>query len=151
MKKRLTVALLSSLLAISCAKNNQTESRTETDNPAGFVYAGDPPPAELPSLEQLEAQSEFDSLTEESNNYKKRVVDQLFGKAPFMQGCAQLSKPGDGAFKMFFKLEKDGSLSVFAARPDLESTRCIGRAVFGRKLEAPRDAPYVFDLNMQFK
>src|SRR5690606_39508562 len=59
------LALLSSLLAFSCAKNNQTESRTETDNPAGFVYAGDPPPAELPSLEQLEAQSEFDSLTEE--------------------------------------------------------------------------------------
>lgn len=151
MKKILTTALLSALLTFSCAKNdNQAESKTETDDTTGFVFAGDPPPAELPSMEELEAMSEFDSLTEESNNYKKRVVDQLFGKAEFMNGCAQLSKPGDGAFKMFFKLEKDGTVSAFAAKPDLKSTRCIGRAVIGKKLESPLE-PYVFDLNMQFK
>lgn len=151
MKKNLTATLLSALLAFSCAKNNdQTENKAETDNPAGFVYAGDPPPAEVPSMEELEAMSEFDSLTEVSNNYKKRVVDQLFGKAEFMNECAQLSKRGDGAFKMFFKLEKDGTVSAYAAKPDLASTRCIGRAVIGKKLESPLE-PYVFDLNMQFR
>lgn len=151
MKKPLIITLLSALLAFSCAKNsNETESRTGTENKTGFVYAGDPPPAQPPSLEELETMSEFDSLTEESNNYKKRVVEQLFAKAEFMNQCAQLSKAGDGAFKMFFRLEQDGTLSVFAARPDIEVTRCIGREVVGKKLEAPKQT-YVFDLNMQFK
>lgn len=151
MKTRLITALLCTLITVSCARNpDEGQPKSQVQNTSGFVYAGDPPPAELPPMEDLEAMSEFDSITEESNNYKKRVVDQLFGKAEFMNECAQLSKPGDGAFKMFFRLEKDGTVSAFAAKPDLDSTRCIGRAVIGKKLESPLE-PYVFDLNMQFR
>jgi hypothetical protein len=51
---------------------------------------------------------------------------------------------------MYFKVEKDGTVSVFASKPDLPVTRCIGRHVVGRKVEAPKEEIYVFDLNMQF-
>lgn len=138
MKNSLIIALLSALIAVSCG-----ESKTS------FVYAGDPPPAELPSLEELEALSEYDSLTEESNAYKTRVAEQIFGDAGYMTECAILSKSSDGVFKMYFKVEKDGTLSTFASKPDLQVTRCIGRHVVGRKVEAPKET-YVFDLNMQF-
>ena len=150
MMKTLTIVLLSALLTLSCSRNpDEAQSKSEAKNNSSFVYAGDPPPAKLPPLEELEALSQYDSLTEESNAYKTRVAEQIFGDAEYMIECAMLSKPSDGAFKMYFKVEKDGTLSTFASQPDLPVTRCIGRYVVGRKVEAPKEA-YVFDLNMQF-
>lgn len=150
MKKTSIVVLLSALLTLSCARNpDEAQSKGEAKNSSSYVYAGDPPPAKLPSVEELEALSEYDSLTDESNAYKTRVAEQIFGDAEYMIECAMLSKSSDGAFKMYFKVEKDGALSTFASRPDLPVTRCIGRYVVGRKVEAPKET-YVFDLNMQF-
>ncbi|HEX7027713.1 MAG TPA: hypothetical protein VF268_10765 [Gammaproteobacteria bacterium] len=149
--KTLTIALLSALLALSCARNpDEAQSRSEAENKTSFVYAGEPPPAKLPPLDELETLSQYDSLTEESNAYKTRVAEQIFGDAEYMIECAMMSKPSDGAFKMYFKVEKDGMLSVFASEPDLPVTRCIGRHVVGRKVEAPTEETYVFDLNMKF-
>lgn len=150
MKKTLITGFMLALLTLSCSRNpDEAQSKNEAKNNSSYVYAGDPPPAELPALEELEALSQYDSLTEESNAYKTRVAEQIFGNAEYMMECAMLSKPSDGVLKMYFKVEKDGALSAFAARPDLPVTRCIGRHVVGRKVEAPKEI-YVFDLNMQF-
>lgn len=150
MKKTFIAGFMLALLTLSCSRNpDEAQSKNEAVNNSSYVYAGDPPPAKLPTLEELEALSQYDSLTEESNAYKTRVAEQIFGNAEYMIECAMLGKPSDGAFKMYFKVEKDGTLSAFAARPDLPVTRCIGRHVVGREVEAPKEI-YVFDLNMQF-
>lgn len=149
--KTLTITLLSTLLVLSCSRNPyEAQSQSEEENETSYIYAGDPPPAELPSLEELESLSQYDSLTEEDNAYKTRVAEQIFGDAEYMIECAMMSKPSDGAFKMYFKVDKDGTLSTFASRPDLPVTRCIGRHVVGRKVEPPTEEMYVFDLNMKF-
>ena len=105
--------------------------------------------AETMTLDEISEMNKKSESTEEGMGYKKSIVKQLFSKNKFMKVCAPPGGPKANPFFMFFKIETDGTVSLFKSVPVTDTSTCIKKEVLSRIFEKPKE-PYMFGLHMVF-
>jgi len=101
------------------------------------------------TIDEIFAMNKKSESTEEGKMYKRTIIKELTSSS-FMRVCIPPNGPKVNPFFMFFKIEKDGSVSLFEADPPSDATRCMKENVLKTKFTPPKE-PYMFGLHMKFR